>query len=307
MSGNIIGIDIGGTKTRISLLAENQIEDIFLGPTEQDPELEFEILERELNRNKITAYSKGIGIACPAPLDCKNGIIQSPPNLKQWNNFHLKDRLEKRFNIPVKIENDGNAGALGETLHGAGKGYSNVFYFTISTGIGSGIIIDKKIYSGANGLAGELWGFFPTFHAGTLNKLGHKDEIQTIMDISSGNGIVKQASIQISKGAKTIIPKNDISTYTIIDALKKGDNLADEIINDAINVLTATISFAVSILDPELVVLGGGLCFDESLFVNPIIEKIRKIETLTQFKNVKISRAKLWDKAAIYGAIGLFE
>ena len=307
MSENILGIDIGGTKTRISLLADGQIEDIFLGPTEQDPNLELEMLVRELKRNNIADYCKGIGIACPAPLDCKNGIILSPPNLKQWKNFHLKDELEKRFNIPVKIENDGNAGALGETLHGAGNGCSNIFYFTISTGIGSGIIINKKIYSGANGLAGELWGFFPTFYERILNKHIANNDVQTIMDLSSGNGIVKQASLQINKGTRTLIPRDNISTYTIIDALKKGDNLAAEIIDDAINVLTATISFAVSILDPELVVLGGGLCFDESLFVNPIIEKIRKLETLDPFKNVKISRAKLWDKAAIYGAIGLFE
>jgi glucokinase len=307
MAENIVGIDIGGTKTRISLLTNGKTEDLYLGPTEQDPGLELEMLLRELSRNNITDYCKGIGIACPAPLDCKNGIIQSPPNLKQWKNFCLKDELEKTINIPVKLENDGNAGALGETVYGAGKGYSNVFYFTISTGIGSGIIIDKKIYSGANGLAGELWGFFPTFYARTLSKLIGNDNIQTIMDLSSGNGIVKQASIQINKGAKTIISKNDISTYTIIDALKKGDKLATEIINDAISVLAATISFAVSILDPELVVLGGGLCFDESLFVNPIIEKLRNLETLEQFKNVKISRAKLWDKAAIYGAVSLFE
>ena len=236
----------------------------------------------------------------------KEGNSLKSPNLKQWENFNLKGELENYFKIPVKVENDANAGALGEAMHGAGKNCSNLFYFTISTGIGSGIIIDNKIYGGSNGLAGELWPFVPTFYSPDDNGL-YNEKVQPIIDLSSGNGIVKQIAYWIDKGEKTIIPKDNISTYTIIDAYRQNDSLAIRVVERAKDVLAATINFAVSVLDPDMVVLGGGLCFDESVFVEPIKQRVKENAIIDAFKNINIVRAELWENAAVYGAASLFE
>src|SRR5262249_53082360 len=98
---------------------------------------------------------QGIGICAPGPLDPKTGVILNPPNVPCWRNFPLTESLQKLYPAPVKLDNDANAAALAEARWGAGRGYNNVFYATVGTGIGTGIVIDGKIFHGRTGSAGE--------------------------------------------------------------------------------------------------------------------------------------------------------
>ena len=151
-----VGVDIGGTQTRVALV--NDIGEVF--KKEAFKTLKDNPVE---NLNKINEIIKsfnvdvvGVGISCPGPLDLKNGIVLTPPNLPGWHNFHLKAESEKIMQLPAFVENDANLAALAEVVYGAGKGFDIVQYLTISTGIGGGLTINKEIYQGSNGFAQEI-------------------------------------------------------------------------------------------------------------------------------------------------------
>ncbi len=161
MNEVIAGIDIGGTKiavaletlgggrvatrrlpTEVEIGAYSIVENILQAITE--------ILEE--NRVKLAA----VGIGCPSPLDIEKGLVMSPSNLRDWDNFPIVKLFKERFKVPVVLENDANTAALGEYVHGAGRGYRNIIYITVSTGIGGGIIINGEIFHGVSAGAGEL-------------------------------------------------------------------------------------------------------------------------------------------------------
>ena len=158
----IIGIDVGGTKVagglvnRKGKLLESQIV-----PTHADKGFErsYAQITHLIGRLVRAAGGKenvgGIGICAPGPLNPKTGVVLNPPNLPGWRNIELTKMVEKQFGLPAKLENDANAAGLAEVLFGAAVGYKDVFYVTVSTGVGTGIIIDGKIYHGKNGIAGE--------------------------------------------------------------------------------------------------------------------------------------------------------
>jgi len=129
-------------------------------PTQTEKESDFIIskIKRSIYevREGKSSSIKRIGENCGRPLDSKKGVILSPPNLSNWDNIPIKDILEKEFNIPVNVENDANAGALAEWKFGAGKGYHNLIFLTMGTGMGAELILNNKLYKGTNDLAGEV-------------------------------------------------------------------------------------------------------------------------------------------------------
>ncbi|MCK5758943.1 MAG: ROK family protein, partial [Clostridiales bacterium] len=167
----LIGIDIGGTKCAVILgkavneanpLSEEPIIiDKVKFPTTSNPD---EVIEKFcittediLKRNSLTNKEVAcIGIKCGGPVDSRNGIILSPPNLIGWDEIHIVEIFEKRFGIKSKLQNDANAGALAEWLYGAGKGCSNMMFITFGTGFGAGLILNGKLYSGTSDMAGEV-------------------------------------------------------------------------------------------------------------------------------------------------------
>jgi len=163
MKKYIIGVDIGGTKIATGLVAKDgKLKDKVVLPTLSDKGLDTSIsqvylsIEELLNKTSIKkAQIEGIGVCAPGPLDPIKGIVHNPPNLKGWREIPLASFLKKRFGLKTKLENDANAAGMAEVIWGAAKGYKDVFYVTVSTGIGTAIIIDGKIYHGKSGMAGE--------------------------------------------------------------------------------------------------------------------------------------------------------
>ena len=158
----IIGIDVGGTKVagglvnlkgRLvrSLVVPTRAEEGFEASFQQILSVIGQLIELAGGKQHIA----GIGICAPGPLNPKTGLVINPPNLPGWRNIQLARRVEKKFGLQAKVENDANAAGLAEVLFGAAVGYRDIFYVTVSTGIGTGIIINKKIYHGKNGVAGE--------------------------------------------------------------------------------------------------------------------------------------------------------
>ena len=154
----IAGIDIGGTKTAIAL--ENSFGErvaVRTLPTRADA---FEMIGQisdaiEAMLDENGAELTAVGIGCPSPLDIEKGLVMSPSNLREWNDFPIVKLFKNRFNVPVVLENDANTAALGEYIYGAGRGYKNIVYVTVSTGIGGGIILNGEIFHGTNAGAGR--------------------------------------------------------------------------------------------------------------------------------------------------------
>lgn len=164
----IIGIDIGGTKCAVSLgLVKNENEILILGKevyqTRDYPGPDRMIawlqegIEVILSKINLKPHDLSIiGISSGGPLDSKTGVIYSPPNLPGWDEVPISELFNKKFKIPVVIQNDANACALAEWKFGAGKGFRNIIFLTFSTGLGAGLILDGKFYSGTNDMAGDV-------------------------------------------------------------------------------------------------------------------------------------------------------
>ena len=154
-----IGFDIGGTKCAVSLgKAENGInilkrEEV---PTDFDPKTTLEKLALYVEEYKRDYEILGAGISCGGPLDTQNGCILNPPNLKGWTNFPIVSYIKERFSLEARLQNDANACAIAEWKFGAGQGKQNIVFLTFGTGLGAGLILNGKLYEGANGNAGEV-------------------------------------------------------------------------------------------------------------------------------------------------------
>lgn len=296
----ILGIDIGGTKTKIGYVEENKLNIISNFSTPRDPDIALDKIETELRSFHRIEELRGIGIGCPGPLSQEQGTVLAPPNLRQWDDFPLVSLLEERFKVTVLLENDGNAGALGEAFYGTGKGYATVLYCTISTGIGIGIVIDGKAHQGYRGLAGETWAFEPENYFGKNNGIN-------ILDRSAGAGIVRIAKEKLEEKRDSLIPRDEVTTKTIVAAYEQKDELAREVMQQGQDILAGMLVNAATLLAPDIIVLAGGLCTKPEWYVEPIIERVRAWMPIEGLRDIPIRRAHLWDSAVLYGAIKMVE
>ena len=306
----VLGIDIGGTKTKIGFFDKDKLIIQSHFPTPQDPKPAASTLIEEIRKvpGIDSGRLAGIGIGCPGPLSQEQGEVLSPPNLQKWDRFPIVRLLKEEFRVPVLLENDGNAGALGEAVFGSGEGYETVFYCTISTGIGIGIVINGAVHQGHKGLAGETWAFEPENYFG-------KSSGVNILDRSAGNGIVRIAADVLAREKRgaarnasiSKIPEDEITTRTILAALESGDEVAVEVIEQARDILAGMLVNAMTLLAPDIVVLAGGLCTDPSWYVDPIIERVRTWMPIRELADTPIKRAELWDSAVLYGAVAMVE
>ena len=218
---NVIGVDIGGTKIAAGRVNENAaVLASHTIPTRADEGfgVSIEQVWRAI-QPLMTPEVEAIGICAPGPLNPKTGVVVNPPNLPGWRDVPLTQLAQERVGLPVRLENDCNAAGLAEARFGAARGLANVFYAAIGTGIGSGIILDGKIYHGKNGAAGEA---------------GHMT-IDYRSDIVCGCGV-----------------------HGCIEALASGRAVNGNIDEIAIR-LAAWLGGIVSLLDPDIIVLGGGV------------------------------------------------
>ena len=263
----LAGIDIGASKTRMAIYQNGKLVPFFHQPTPQDPEIFISMVSAALHRS--VSDLSGIGIGCPGPLDQERGLVLSPPNLPQWDRFPVADRLEREFGVPVFLENDGNAGALGEALFGSARDCRRVFYMTISTGLGTGIVIDRRVYRGAHGLAGEIWAFDPGHFPNSGRNV-------ILNELASGTGMVLQARHYLEQGEESSVTAGVRDSRTVLEAAEQGDALAVRIVKETRETLGTTLLFVLYLLDPDVIVLGGGLCTQPHRIVDPVLELVRQ-------------------------------
>lgn len=305
----IIGVDLGGTKIAVGVVDKHGR---VLKKKKEKTEIEkgpFGIINQMLKLTEDVSREyiqdiEAIGIGAAGPLNTREGLLLSPPNLPNWERVQLTQPFEKKFKIPVYLENDANAAALGELFFGAGRGCANIIYLTISTGIGGGIIINGKLYTGANYNAGEV-GHVVLDKDGPLCGCGSYGCLEAF---ASGTAIAKRAREHIIKeGIKTKIltiakSTENITAENVFLAAKEGDKFAISLLDEILNYLGIGIAGLCNIFNPECIILGGGV----TKIGNILFEKVRRVVDFRCFKPiadaVKILPAKLKDNVGIVGA-----
>ncbi len=268
MSAPILGVDIGGTKVAVGLvdssgkiLAQGRKPMVANGTAKAGLDAVISAIDSMISfaQGPITS----IGICAPGPLDPKSGIVLNPPNVSCWRNFPLASEISAKYRVPVKVDNDANAAALAETRWGAARGYRYVFYATLGTGIGTGIVFDGAIYHGNTGSAGE-GGHVSIDYRGPLCNCGKRGCIEIL---ASGPAIGARARAKLEAEPERPSALLDlaqgnlasVTSETVGRAYSSGDAVAREILAETAQLLTCWLGNIVDLLDPDVIVMGGGV------------------------------------------------
>jgi glucokinase len=262
-----IGVDIGGTKVAAGLVTANGtiIYQTRTPMVANDAGAGLAAVLSAIDSIKSakefgTLSISGIGICAPGPLDPRTGVVVNPPNLPGWRNFPLAAEVSKVYNVRVKVDNDGNAAALAEALWGAGRGFHTVVCATIGTGIGTGIVFDRKIYHGRTGAAGE-GGHTTIDYRGPRCGCG---KLGCIEAFAAGPYIARRAADKIREGRPSAILDlaggcpDRITSEMIGKAYAAGDALAKEVLEETAMLLTVWLGNMIDLLDPDVLIIGGG-------------------------------------------------
>jgi glucokinase len=266
--GAILGVDIGGTKVAVGLvdrdgkiLVQGRKPMVANGTAEAAFQAVTGAIDSLATSSDSAAGFHSIGICAPGPLDPETRVVLNPPNLPCWRNFPLAEKIAAVYDVPVKVDNDANAAALAETRWGAARGFRYVFYATIGTGIGTGIVFDGRIYHGNTGSAGE-GGHVSIDYRGPLCPCGKRGCIEVL---AAGPAIGARARAKLGAGSKSMIldlAKGDVAAVTselVGKAYAAGDVLAREILEETVDVLVPWLGNIVDLLDPDVLVMGGGV------------------------------------------------
>ncbi len=318
MKKYIIGIDVGGTKVAGGLVTrQGKLSDAQVVPTHADKGFEksFAQITHLIRRLLRAAGGKenvgGIGMCAPGPLNPKTGMVINPPNLPGWRNIELVKLVETEFGLPAKLENDANAAGLAEVLFGSAVGFKDVFYVTASTGIGTGVIIDGKIYHGKNGIAGEGGHVSIDYRSPYRCGCGTYGCIEAL---AAGPAMARRARVRLEQehSQPSLLRELThghpelISPELIQQAATQGDKVAKAIIDETGFFLGIWLAGMISAFDPDAIVIGGGLTH----IGKPLFNKIRATipsHTINGFAaSTPVLPAKLRTNVGIYGAAAIF-
>ncbi len=309
-----VGVDVGGTKVAAGLVDSNgeirsgiRVPMISHSSAQDGLSAVLSAISQLLQEH--TAEISGIGICSPGPLDPRAGIVLNPPNLPCWRNFPLADAVREIYSVQVHLDNDANAAALAETRWGAGRGHQNVFYATIGTGIGTGIIFDGKIYHGRTGAAGE-GGHVSVDYRGPVCACGKPGCIEVL---ASGTAIARRAREKVAGQQQSLMLEladglPDAITGEIVGhAAAAGDPLAREVLIETTDILALWLGNMIDLLDPEVIVIGGGAAALLLPFFDQLRERIPKLTINPRASEVPIIQARYGPDSGIAGAAALCE
>jgi glucokinase len=245
----------------------------------------------------------GIGICSPGPLDPKTGVVLNPPNVPCWRNYPLAAEVERVFGVSARVDNDANAAGLAEALWGAGAGYTNVFYATLGTGIGTGIVFDKKIYHGRTGCAAEGGHMTIDFH-GHRCACGKRGCIEAL---ASGPNIARRAQARLGGAGKSRILElagslEQVRAEHVGQAFREGDALATEVLTATAHMLTVWLGNIVDLLEPDVMVVGGGVAELMSSFFESISRDLSHWAINQRAGEIPLLMARYGADAGIAGA-----
>jgi glucokinase len=310
----VIGVDIGGTKvaaglvnrrtgairypTRVPMSAHGTAAEGLAAVTTAIDSLASE-----------SRAAQGLGVGAPGPLDPNTGIILNPPNLPCWRKFPLAAELARAYRLPVKVDNDANAAALAETLWGAGRGYRNVFFATIGTGIGTGIVFDGQIYHGRTGAAAE-GGHLTIDYDGPPCACGKRGCIEAL---AAGPAIARLARMRLSAepAADSLLRKlvgghlDAVTSELVGQACADGDPIAAQVLHEVVGFLSIWLGNIIDLLEPDVIIMGGGV----SAMLTPFFPEItRRLPTCClnqRCREIPLLRASYGTDVGIAGGAAL--
>lgn len=309
----ILAADVGGTKTVTGVVSSaGEILHMSKAPTDlgSPPALINQIttmLQGNVRRAGVSpAHVLGLGVGMPAVIDAGHKVIVWAPNLPGWENVPLHDALSARLNLPVRIEYDGHTAVLGEWWLGAGRGYQNVVFVIVGTGIGGGMILDGRLYRGASRLAGAAgWFVLGTKRVSEkyARQVGHWESL------AAGPGIGRFAAERLRQSREPSVLREwglgshkKLNAQMVFDAARQGDALACEVVRDIGEILGVGIANIVSLVNPEIVILGGGVGVRADLLIDQIRQIVLHNAQPISAKAVQIVPSQLGESAGLLGA-----
>ena len=306
-----IGVDIGGTNVKIALVDfDGKI--IYSNTVPTRAEMGYEagvnnikqaIKELMQETGESAKTIEAIGFGLPGQIDYKEGIVKNLPNIPGWVNIPLAKIIEDEFSIPTRLDNDVRCAALGELNFGAGKGCENLICITVGTGIGSGIVLNGKLVRGASNAAGEIGHIKMDMTGGPLCGCGDYGCFEAY---ASGPAIVTMAKEYISGGKsakyKEMATDGIITPYIVAQAALQGDAVSIQIFKQMGKIIGTGLSSVVNLLNPEKIIIGGGVADAGSILLDPIKATIADRAMPIQANAVQVVPAQLANTAGVIGA-----
>jgi glucokinase len=301
----VIGVDLGGTNLRTALLTpEGEVLEKFKEATGAS-EGHKKVIDRligSIERQRRIAEEHGravaaVGVGAPGVILAHQGVVVKSPNFPDWNNLPLKQVLETALNLPVFIENDANAAALGEQWRGAGRGIGSMILLTLGTGVGGGIILDGRIWRGADGMAGEV-GHMTIIPDGRRCGCGNTGCLEMY---ASARGIVMSYGERVAQGGP---PTADapVSAADVYRKADEGDTLALDVMRQMGRFLGIGIANLINIFNPEMLVVGGGVKDAWPYFIDATRGEIRRRAFAFPAERTRLVPSVLGDDAGMVGA-----
>lgn len=308
MRDAVLGIDIGGTKLAAGVVdAEGRLRSSVRAPTPRAADADvllaavLEVSRQACERAAIAAQA--IGVGCGGPMRYWDGLV-SPLHLPAWRDFPLPARLQAAFDLPVTLDNDANAFALGEAKFGAGRGAPAVLGVIVSTGVGGGIVLDGRVYHGVSGNAGHI-GHMIVSPRGPRCDCG---AIGCLTAWAAGSALARRATQALDHGAQSSLgelPRGCLSGQTIAAAAAAGDALAGRLLREAGTALGRALAGAAALLDIRQVVVGGGIAQSGDLLFVPLREELRRRAKLDYLADLAVRAGALGLEAGVIGAAAL--
>lgn len=309
--GYVLGVDIGVTHLSLILadlsarvVSETEIpSEISRGPEncldEVDRRVQALLAQAGLSLQDI--LSTGVGV--PGPIAGDGGIVIAPPIMPGWDNFPIRSDLHKRWGCPVSLNNDAELGALGEWAYGAGREESNLIYVKVGSGVGAGLLLDNHIYRGATGTAGEI-GHMTIERDGPMCDCGNRGCLEVL---AGGRAIAQQARRAVLSRQRTqlalVEPLDKITAKDVALAAGRGDLIAQLILSEAGEYLGTAIAGLINLLNPGIVVIGGGVAQAGDLLLEPIRQAVQSRSLKAAVQVVRITSAVLGRRSTSMGAV----
>lgn len=312
----IVGVDIGGTNLVVGLVPEAGGDAVALRNRATRAERGVEAVVDDIARMAHGAMAAagveatdvvGMGVGSPGPLDRATGIVSESPNLG-WRDVPLRRLLRDRFDAPVALDNDANCAVYGEWWQGAGKGSRSMFGVTVGTGIGGGWISDGELQHGVSDAAGEI-GHTTVAIDGRMCACGNYGCLEAY---ASGPSIANRARQGVAAGTESALldlvegDLDRITAVTVFEAAVSGDSFADRVVNEAARTLGVGVANIINLLNPEVVVLMGGVTRAGDHLLQPLRAEVRTRAFRVAAEACRIVPGTLIETAGVVGAAGLF-
>lgn len=313
MTQYLLALDFGGTKLSAAVAVAGEHHwrarrQIF-SPPDADASYDFDTIISLAHSvlSDVEDQPAAVGVSFGGPVTAADGIVLLSHHVPGWENTPLRDQLESRLGLPVSIDNDANAGALGEWRFGAGQGCESVLFITVSTGIGGGWVLNGQVYHGADSVAGEI-GHITVEHGGPACICGRRGCLEAV---AAGPAIARRARQRLlaEPQAGAILRQwadgaiEAVTAKHVAQAAQAGDELARQVLDEAARALGFGISCAISLMNPERIVVGGGVAKSGTRYFEVVRAAVRA-NVLPEMR-VDIVPAALGDDAPLWGAVAL--